>query len=428
MRFLHLSDIHFKHSEVGEPDDPNRALRNDMIGDVEYMRGRLGDANGVLISGDVAYAGLQEEYEFARNWLETVLCPAAGCPIQNVFVIPGNHDVDWSAQAGPAQVIARRTLRGLPANRVDDEIRGWLRDKASADVIFGPIDNYNRFAAKYLCEMGPYRGEDQPASRPFATRDLYLNDGSTLRLWGFNSVLVSNREDGPDTMLVDPAASQIEEQEGVTHVVLCHHPLNWIKNRQSFEDRLNRVAKLQLFGHEHTKRVDEARRYVRVRAGAVQPARDDAEWKPGYNWIQLDVEGVERQRFLNVNIWVRMYEVSQFLAMPNPEREEVWSSRISLRDWKAPAVASAEIIPSRADRRPMSEPPEPIADIRSVTFKMFKLNEHEQRQVIVNLSLDEEGDRDMKDYEVAIAAVKRASEQSRLDQLDKEIDAILDQG
>ena len=31
MLLLHISDIHFKYSEIVGPDDPNRGLRNDLI-------------------------------------------------------------------------------------------------------------------------------------------------------------------------------------------------------------------------------------------------------------------------------------------------------------------------------------------------------------------------------------------------------------
>ena len=41
MLFLHISDIHFKQVEVGQPDDPNRALRNDLIADIEQALARI---------------------------------------------------------------------------------------------------------------------------------------------------------------------------------------------------------------------------------------------------------------------------------------------------------------------------------------------------------------------------------------------------
>ena len=72
MLLLHISDIHFKKTEVDQPDQPNRALRTAMIGDVKKMRSdwRAGPTVSWL-SGDVAYAGKAEEYDFAYAWLRS---------------------------------------------------------------------------------------------------------------------------------------------------------------------------------------------------------------------------------------------------------------------------------------------------------------------------------------------------------------------
>jgi 3',5'-cyclic AMP phosphodiesterase CpdA len=261
MLFLHFSDIHFKRTDIGQPDDPNRALRSDIIKDVKRMRQVVGrPAECILLTGDIAFAGHVVEYDFAYRWLEEELCAAAGCKIEDVFVIPSNHDVDRKVEAGPAQLMARQTLRDQSANKVDTELGSWMRDRLSSNLIFGPIESYNRFAAKFLCALRPYIDNDATqnvSAQPFACRDLTLNDGSTLRLWGFNTVLVSDINDAENQMLVDPAAAQIEHKDGVCHLVMAHHPFNWLKNKKAFEDRCNAVAKIQLFGHEHTRRVDE---------------------------------------------------------------------------------------------------------------------------------------------------------------------------
>ena len=44
---------------------------------------------------------------------------------------------------------------------------------------------------------------------------------------------------------------------------------------------------------------------------------------------------------------------------------------------------------------------------------------------IVRMKLDATGDNELKDYEVAIAAVRRAEERGQLGELDREIGAIL---
>lgn len=449
MLLLHISDIHFKFSEIVGPDDPNRGLRNDLIQDVRHMREKIGrNVEIILLTGDIAFAGHEKEYEFAYEWLEKELCPAAGCSIENVFVIPGNHDVDVKAETGPASMHARASLRATPAEKVDDELRKWLRDPDSANIIFKPIENYNRFAAKFLCSIGPYTmNKDgsiaKDSARPFTTRDLELNDGFILRLWGFNSVIVSDLSDKKDEMLVDPAAAQIERQDGVAHLVMCHHPFNWIRNSQPFEDRINSVAKIHLFGHEHTLRVEEGKHYVRIRAGALQPARDERSWKPGYNWIDVSVpEEAEQKRSLVVKIWVRAHETDHFLAVTDRDNNEIWDERFELPKWQRPTVvtrapaiakpaaeAAAEPKPAaqKVEEVPMMTPVPPV-NVRTVTVKFFKLKEHEQRRLIGKMTLDRDGDRDLKDYQLATTAVRRAAEGGVLNALDSEIDALLSQG
>ncbi|WOH80563.1 metallophosphoesterase [Bradyrhizobium sp. BEA-2-5] len=434
MLFVHLSDIHFKKTEIGQPDDPNLALRSDIIRDVRRMRKEIGrPADGILLTGDIAFAGRAEEYAFAYAWLEEKLCPEAGCKIDDVFVIPGNHDVDRNAEKDIAQSMAREALRGTPAKDVNGYLRQWLRSKLASGVIFGPIQEYNRFAAKFLCLLKPYidnDGAEDLAARPFARRDLPLNDGSTLRLWGFNTVLVSDVTDAKERMLIDPAAGQIEEEDGVCHMVMAHHPFEWLKNGRDFQDRCERIAQIQLFGHEHTRRVDEGKYFLRIRAGAMHPDRDERDWKPGYNWIDVTVDGADDKRKLVVKVWVRQFETNDFLAIPDRNGKPVWENSYDLPGWKAPKI-TAETATTEVSAPVLESPtmttsaPQPPPTIRNVTIKLFKLKEHEQRRVITLLNLDRPGDREMKDYELVVAAVKRSETLGVLSEMDRLIDRTL---
>ena len=133
-------------------DDPNGALRDDIIDDIKKMRAKIGrSADAILISGDIAFAGVKEEYEFAAIWLKELLCPAAGCGMDDIFVIPGNHDVDRSKTASRMHKDARATLRQLEGEAADDVFREYLSEFTSSQLIFAPLENYNAFAAQFEC-------------------------------------------------------------------------------------------------------------------------------------------------------------------------------------------------------------------------------------------------------------------------------------
>lgn len=430
--FVHLSDIHFRSREVSRRDDPNAGLRDDLVTDVALMRREIGrPADGILISGDIAFAGAADEYKFAYEWLKSTLCPAAGCRIEDVFVIPGNHDVDRRQAATPAHRDVRGKLRDYPADQSDDILRSYLSDPFSSQMLFGPIENYNRFAAEFVCNLA---AEDpkKPDRKPFAVRDWKLKGGSILRIWGFNSVLVCDENDAPGNMFVDPAAAQItRDGPDVTHVVMCHHPYGWLKNGGPFRERIESVAKLHLFGHEHTRRVEEGRRFTTIRAGAVHPDRNESGWDPGYNWINLSFERDGGKRHLDVEIWVRKREAARFIAVPDPENAYPWSVRHALPDWSPPtatqkvnAAGPSAGVPAEMKTSAGSPP----VTLRTVVSKMFRLPEHIQRQLIVALSLDEDGDQALKDYEFVLAAVRRAKERDQLGDLNERADEALGSG
>lgn len=396
MLILHLSDIHFSNRDINKPYDQNLGLRDDTVDDVKKMRAKIGhDVDAILISGDIAYHGQKAEYDFAAKWLEEELCPAAGCKFENIVVIPGNHDVDRRAAAEPIHEDARKALRATGTGNSNAAIKRYVDSKASSEMLFKPIENYNRFAAKFLCEIGYY--EQETGQTPYAKRDFVLNDKSTLRVWGFNSVLVCDAEDDVNKMFVDPSAAEIIKRDnGITHLVMCHHPFNWLRNKAEFQNRIDAVAKLHLFGHEHTMRVDEYRKFTRLKAGALHPERDERGWQPGYNFIDVSVSGPSDNRVLQIKLWVRQLLGARYIAAPDEEGNDPWILKHDLRPWSAPpdsiapgAITDAAATAAKGEEGVLAGP---APTVRSVAIKILSLREFDQRKIITDLDLHQDGD------------------------------------
>ncbi|ARQ58952.1 calcineurin-like phosphoesterase domain-containing protein [Rhizobium sp. Kim5] len=424
MLLLHLSDIHFNNRDIEKPYDQNLGLRDDTINDIKTMREKIGrDVDAILISGDIAYHGQQFEYEYAAKWLEEDVCAAAGCAFENIFVIPGNHDVDRKAAAEPIHEDARRTLRATDVGKSNAAIKRYVDSEASSEMLFKPIENYNRFAAKFLCEVGFHQKDT--GQKPYARRDFLLNDKSTLRLWGFNSVLVCDADDDVNKMFVDPSAAEIiKRDDGVTHLVMCHHPFNWLRNSEEFQGRIDAVAKLHLFGHEHSLRVEEYRKFTRIKAGALHPDRDEGRWQPGYNFIDLSVSGPPDKRVLQIKLWVRHLFGTRYIAAPDEEGNDPWELHHDLRPWSPPqepvaAVNEVAVAPAACKGGAMVGP---APTVRSVAIKILALREFDQRKIITELNLHQDGDQRLADYAFAIAAVRRAEARGDLVRLNDVID------
>jgi hypothetical protein len=95
--FLHLSDIHFQRN-AGSTYDPHVGLRNELELDIKnFTAATFKHVNGILITGDVAYSGHPDEYAYARTWIEKIAGILKLIPGEDVFVIPGNHDIQRDA-------------------------------------------------------------------------------------------------------------------------------------------------------------------------------------------------------------------------------------------------------------------------------------------------------------------------------------------
>lgn len=430
MLLLHLSDIHFRRGVAGTAMDPDLTLRNEIVLDVGKKCGQLGKVDAVLLSGDIAHSGYAEEYQFALHWLEQ-LCNVCGCSTSNVFMCPGNHDVERSiVSQSPVIQAIHQQIKAASDIAYDALLRGFLTDHEASRLLYKSIGNYNFFAQTFFCDIFP-------PERTIARRDLVLNDNSILRLSGFNSVLVSSAADAPGQLYVDPACYQLIRERGVEHLVMCHHPFDWLRGGQRLRDHLNDLARLQLFGHEHTNRIELARDYVRLAAGAVHPDRTELGWEPGYNIINLQVLGTGTDRRLEVQVHVRVWQVAPSLFRAKLDRGEdpVFRWTIALDPWMPPAPQAIEspelesitVVSDLKIDSPDLLGSDPMKTLRDINVRFFKLTLSQKSEIAGRLGLLEEEDVNLPDFERFRQVFLRARERGLVQELDQEISAMADQ-
>ena len=178
---LHISDIHFQAPLCNTTMDPDLPYRTALITDLETNRRDVGEVGAILVTGDIAFHGRESEYTAALAWIKRV-AKACGCPIERVFVVPGNHDVDRAVISGKASVRnAHKAVLGLdnPKQR-DKEFLTQLMDPEVRKVLLDPMQAYNKFAAQFDCQL--YLPEQL-----FWTKTLLLAHGFTLRIYGLTS-------------------------------------------------------------------------------------------------------------------------------------------------------------------------------------------------------------------------------------------------
>jgi hypothetical protein len=417
MNILQLSDIHFRKSEVLSAQDPNFGLRNELLRDVRDRRTKHGSADVIILSGDIAFAGDAQEFMFARSWLEQ-LCEAAGSELKAIFVVPGNHDVVRKIADSKMVQLLHEDIKAKSGSSLDSAVADHLIDPDSARLLYLSLENYNAFAQQFLCDL-------LPPNRTRTTRDIPLNDGSTLRLWGLNTAFVSSSKDVENDLFVDTASLQITREAGIANLVIAHHHPSWLRQRQALEDNLGAVAPIQLFGHVHTNRVMQALSWVRFTASAVHPDRFEQGWEPGYNWLEVDVFEESSQRKLRARGHIRVWQngPNQFRPKMDGPRD-YFESVIALEAWQAPTQRSPGTVSVRTDDHQTAISVDAMTTLREIGIKFYQLTFSQKFEIAGRLGLLEADDTIQPDFERFRRVFIRAQERGKLEELMKAIDEM----
>lgn len=281
--FAHLSDIHFgqeRDNTVHIHDDVKRQLITDAAEVIGALPGAT--AHGLLVTGDIAYSGKRPQYEEAGRWLDE-LANKIGCPIHQVQMVPGNHDVD-------------RDKLSIGGSQLLDYIRaGGAADYEK--VVDNPFDrtsllarfeDYGSFSFGYDCALD---GEVR-----FATNlRVELAPGRWIRFIRMNSSLLCHgkeRDDAPELM-IGARQFTIPRHPGEENVVLVHHPLNWYKDADDVRQYVRSRARVFISGHEHDPKVaidhvEAECDVMMLAAGAAVPFKSDDIYTYTYNIIEFD--------------------------------------------------------------------------------------------------------------------------------------------
>ena len=279
---LHLSDIHFRHTDIDTDADSLlakqicTAIATELIG-TTYI--------AVIVSGDIAFSGLRSEYDRASDWfteLYTLIddsCKAT-CAF---FFSPGNHDVDH------AQNRETRTA-------VINHIRSQPQFATNVDMIQECTKEQQEFV-KFQDEL-----EDLES---LVFRDALLrvhrihHDSSVIQINLLNTAWISQLEERQGSLFfpIDQYVDQLISSNGFS-ITVMHHPLNWFapENTRMLRDDLMRTSSIVCFGHEHmpdTKRASTALgdHVLYVDGGVLN--EKDAQTRSSFNLLVLNVKSEE---------------------------------------------------------------------------------------------------------------------------------------
>ncbi|MFZ1416276.1 MAG: metallophosphoesterase [Defluviicoccus sp.] len=278
--WLHVSDFHFRG---GDPYDRNVVLKA-LIRSVKRFREREDRKPDLIFAtGDIAHAGKPDEYAAATAFLDSLL-GAAELEKGQLFVVPGNHDVDRELGIGLARTLdfgqqADNYFNpNVPKPHIEQKQRAFV---AWYDSYFAGIRSFPKDTT-----CGPV----EPVKV----------GGHTLGIVPINSALFCQSDDDHEKLWIgrrclDLAASELQKLDANLRLALIHHPLDWL----SGHERSNIKAKLQdhvdviLRGHLHETDIESVTgitgNVVHLAAGAAYQTR---QWPNRALYVTFDGNGL----------------------------------------------------------------------------------------------------------------------------------------
>lgn len=283
---LHLSDIHIKRDNsqwlLKKAEQIVSVVWNDFTGCGKII---------IVVSGDIANTGTEEEYGYAKIFFRELLKQFAKRGLNNkelenkIICVPGNHDCNFEKDNAARQML----IDGLRAKASDIDNRVY-------QIVSEVQAEYAAFAKEILID------KDFTLS---INNNIPIRVGEKtilFRLYNTSWMSVKKEEQSSIVMPLDLIE---EEHLDVDFVIsVFHHYYPWItqscdNNNKRFNKHILRTSNMSLYGHEHTpssvqvKDVFESETINEFQGGALCLDRQGNQRSSSFNSFVLDMDTFE---------------------------------------------------------------------------------------------------------------------------------------
>ena len=221
-----------------------------------------------------------EQYQCAGKWLDS-LTVAIKCKKTDVQIVPGNHDIDREKISKGCELMLNEIITN--GESVLDAI---LEDEGDREVLYRRFEAYRPFAEGYDCPLDSVGGVDKKDR-------LELAPGRSLCFVGLNSALICSNEDEKGRLLLGTRQHILPREPGQELIVLCHHPLEWLRDSDKARNYIRSRARVFVCGHDHEpsvniESVNGNGDLVILSAGATIPPNVSDDYNYTYNLLIFD--------------------------------------------------------------------------------------------------------------------------------------------
>lgn len=278
-QLLHISDLHINDSKEEKFD--RGVVLDPLIKRVKEDLGRGLRPEIVVVTGDVAFQGIESEYKLAKDFFDDLL-EELKLSHDRLFIVPGNHDVNRKKYR-KSDVPFYDNMRDLNDEFQNKEYR--------ADLLKGMVDYFDFIEANY-----PHLEGIMEKLVPFVNI-FEAECRKKIRLVGLNSAWMcrkspDEREIAIGEFQVKTAMGELKKKEKVDlQLSLFHHPLNWLWPEDSNISRSYLNGTVVLSGHLHNSTGgyfhDQDGEIHQFIAGGAYIG-SDSDWPCRYQYITFD--------------------------------------------------------------------------------------------------------------------------------------------
>ncbi|HUT92704.1 MAG TPA: metallophosphoesterase [Thermoguttaceae bacterium] len=240
--WLLISDLHLKSN--CETWSQSVVLR-DMVRDIQSRTPNHPTIKFIVVSGDLAHGGKREEYNLVESFLDD-LVSAVQLTRSDVFIVPGNHDIDRDIQ--------ELTFHGSRSEFTSaNNVERFLSRPHERASLLSRLRAFNEFESRFSAGVEREFTQDRLA---YISRRLV--DGLPLGIVGLNSALACGNDDDNRNIVVGDRpivdiVERIRESDIRLVVGVVHHPPVWLRefDQRTLERRFLPICDILHRGHLH---------------------------------------------------------------------------------------------------------------------------------------------------------------------------------
>ena len=236
---LHLSDLHINKDNSKWLQDKAQQIVSAVRKDFAECRKII-----IVVTGDIADAGKEEQYGYAKQFFRALLRsfaehnPRNAELVNKIICVPGNHDCNFDHEDTARNMLLEGMRTDL--SKVDESVY---------EMISAVQNEYKAFAKEIMIDKN---------FRLAVNNDISIDaDDKTILFHLYNTSWMSVRKEIANSILMPMSMMSQERTDAIFSISLFHHHYDWItpgcdNNKNQFRKHIMQTSNMAIYGHEHT--------------------------------------------------------------------------------------------------------------------------------------------------------------------------------